>query len=492
MKKVLLAMGVMVSMYFNAQKNTLLQADFWKSKPNPETVKAEIAKGNNPTEFNSNTFNPTTLAITNGAPLSTIKFLVEENGNNVNQLTHDGRIYLHWATMTGNAEVVDYLISKGSDVNLVDTKGQTPLTFAAGAGVNNPKVYELLFNAGVQPKQKYKEGATILLLALGNDTDGSLLKLFQSKGLKLSDTDNKGNSVLDYAASFGNLDLMKALVAKVLKPHDLALINAAQGTRRGANGLEVFKYLIDELKVNPKATNDEGANALQIISKKTKQAEIITYLLSKGVDPNQTDAEGNNAFMVAVGGQDLENVNVLLPKIKNINALNQAGHSALSNAVATGSPEIVTLLLENNADVSVIDKKGNNLGYYLIQSYKPAKGDQKDAFAEKLMILEKTGFNLSAPQKDGNTLLHLAVAKNDINLFKKIAALKIDVNAKDQEKMTALHKAALVAKDDSLLKYLVSIGANKTLKTGFDETAFDLASENETLKKNKVDIKFLQ
>ena len=54
--------------FFNAQQNTLLNADFWKSKPDVEKVKAEISKGNSPTEFNGSTFDPVALAINNGAP----------------------------------------------------------------------------------------------------------------------------------------------------------------------------------------------------------------------------------------------------------------------------------------------------------------------------------------------------------------------------------------------------------------------------------------
>ncbi len=76
---------------------------------------------------------------------------------------------------------------------------------------------------------------------------------------------------------------------------------------------------------------------------------------------------------------------------------------------------------------------------------------------------------LSTPQKDGNTLYHLAVIKNDLNLLKKIADLKIDSNAKNNDGLTALHKAAMIAKDDAILKYLISIGAQKDAKTEFDE-----------------------
>ena len=132
-------------------------------------------------------------------------------------MTHDGRLYLHWAAMTGNKEVIEYFISKGSDVNKLDTKGLTPLSFAAYFGLDNPEIYDMFFKAGVNPKHKYKDGANILLLAIGNDKDGSLVKLFTSKGLALTDTDDKDYTAFDYATSFGNLDILKSLKAKTLK-----------------------------------------------------------------------------------------------------------------------------------------------------------------------------------------------------------------------------------------------------------------------------------
>ena len=58
--------------------------------------------------------------------------------------------------------------------------------------------------------------------------------------------------------------------------------------------------------------------------------------------------------------------------------------------------------------------------------------------------------------------------------------------------MTPLHRAAMMAKNDVVLKYLVEKGANKTVMTEFDETAFDLASDNEYLKQQNVKVDFLK
>jgi len=89
-------------------------------------------------------------------------------------------------------------------------------------------------------------------------------------------------------------------------------------------------------------------------------------------------------------------------------------------------------------------------------------------------------------------LYHLAVAKNDLSLVKSLEKLGIDVNTKNSEGITALHKAAMISKDDTMMKYLLSIGAKKDLVTNFKETAFDLAAENESLSKNNVTVNFLK
>jgi ankyrin repeat protein len=80
--------------------------------------------------------------------------------------------------------------------------------------------------------------------------------------------------------------------------------------------------------------------------------------------------------------------------------------------------------------------------------------------------------------------------KNNLLLLKRLMKFKIPINSKNEEGYTALHIAAMKTDNALTLKYLLSQGANKTIKTEFEETVFDLASENELLQKQ--DLKFLQ
>ena len=62
----------------------------------------------------------------------------------------------------------------------------------------------------------------------------------------------------------------------------------------------------------------------------------------------------------------------------------------------------------------------------------------------------------------------------------------IKINDKDENGYTALHKSAMTAKDVKTLKLLIQKGAKKKIKTELDETAYDLAMENEILKNQNL------
>lgn len=492
MKKLLISAFLLSASWLWGQNNPFLQADFWKKSPDVTAVQAEIAKGNSPSEANRANFDGVALAINNKAPFETIVYMLEQAGNSVNKHTHDGRIYLHWAANTGNHELVNYLLKKGSDIHKTDDKGATPLAFAAANGMAVPEVYEAFFKAGISPKAKYANGASLLHLAIANDKEFRLTEFLTRKGLTLKATDDTGNTVFDYATRSGDVDFLKKLLAKGVKPTEKALLFAAQGTRSSHVGLDTYRFLVEELKIKASATGDNGENALHYLIRKPKHEEIITYFLDKKVEVNQADKNGNTVFMNAAAGGELAIVKQIFPLVKDINAANQAGETALMQAVQSNSADVIEFLLANKADVNATDKKGNGLAYYLIQSYKPVRPGQKDEFATRLDLVQQAGYNLGAPQKNGNTIYHNAAAKNDVKLFQLLAGVKVDVNARNQEGITALHRAALVAKNAEVLRLLVDKGADRTLTTDFEETAFDLASENESLQAANVNLDFLK
>ena len=494
-KTILAALIIFAAILGKAQKNTLLDGGFWKNNPSLETVKAEISKGNDPAQQNPGFFDPVVMAINNRISNDVIFHLLSQKGNTVDKKTHHSRTYLQWAAAAGNVELVNFLIKNGSDVHYKDSHGASVVGYAAESGNANTAVYDALFKAGVDPKEKNEEGANLIHLTIANDADFKLLDYFTSKGVSFKDKDIYGRTTADYAARLGNLQIIDQLIAKGVKPTDQALFFATQGSRAKQNGLEVYQNLVEKYGLNPKAVNPKGATVLHSLVRRPN-AEIINYFIGKGADVSKADNEGNTALMVASEGKDLKIVETLLAKAKNINAKNEKGETALMKAATSGSAEIFAFLIKNGADIKATDLNGNNLAYYWFNSYKPAPKPEQDAqtddFSAKYNVLKSANFDLKTPQKNGNTLLHLAVDKGDLSLVKKALELGTDINAQDADGNSALHKAALTAKDDQILKFLVEKGINKSLKTEFEETAYDLAKDNEFLTKNNISIEFLK
>ncbi|MGJ8591669.1 MAG: ankyrin repeat domain-containing protein [Aquaticitalea sp.] len=473
----------------SAQENVFLNREFWDKKPTIETIDLKIKEGNDIAQANSNNFDGVVYAILQNAPNKTIAYAISKKGNDANKLTHDGRTYIFWAAYKGNLEIMQLLLDNGAKTDITDDKGSTIMNFAAGSGQKNTKVYDLLIKKGANlQKDLTPSGANALLLAAPHDTDFALINYFTSKGLDLQSVDAKGNGVFNYVAKTGNIELMKQLLEKGVKGNDNAFISASEGTRGTTNGIEVYKFL-ESIGLNPNASSKEGETPLHTLASRSKDMELITYFIDKGVNVNQADEHGNTPFLNAASRNNLEVVTLLFKNVKDINQTNKKGESALALAVANNSADVVAFLLENKANVNTVDSEGNDLTAYLMHSFSFKK---EDVFKQKLDLLKNAGFEFGKPQANGNTLYHLALDKNDLNSLKFIQQFNADVNAKNKEGITPLHKAAMKANDAEILKYLMSIGAKKEAVTDFDETAFDLASENELLKQNKTSIDFLK
>lgn len=493
MKKIFFSVLLCAGLVINAQKKTPLSTpDFWKSNPSLEQVKAEMPNGFDFTKAEGFS-NPLLQAILNGGNTQVIKYLIDQYNADLSQGFFHQRTFLHLSAQKGLGEVVEYLISKGANINAPDDVGGTPVLYAANSG--DPKMVEIFAKKGVNLHQTFKDqnDANMLLLAITNDKGLKMTDYLISKGLSLNSKDNQGNGAFYYAAfNANNIDNLKELVKRGVKYDDTALVAAAQG-RRTTNSLEAFQYLIEDLKLNPKTTNPEGKTLLHLIALKPNQAEIIQYLLNKGVDAKKLDQQGNSVFLIASKGKDLNTLKTFLPFIKDINAKNNDGETAIINAVRNSNAEVIDFLLSKGANLNATDKKGNGVAFALVDSYHaPRRGETKDEFTPKLQLLTQKGIDFTKPFQDESTIYHIAATKNEFDLFKKLEGIKANINAKNKDGLTALHKAALVAKDDKILKYLLSLGADKSIKTDFEETVYDLAKENEILKKKNINIDFLK
>ena len=486
---------LLVTLTSVGQENPFLDRTYWRNNPTIADIDQKIAEGHDVSASTGAAFDAVSWALIEKTDNTTIKYLLSKKGNDVNKLTHDKRTYIFWAAYKDNLPMMQYLLDNGAKTDIIDSHGYSLMNFAAATGQLNTKIYNFCLEHGADPsKERNHDGANVLLLVAPYIKDTSLIEYFIKKGVNLRSTDNNGNGIFNYAAKAGNIQLMDYLIKQGLpykdpvKDGSNAMIFASRGTRGVTNTLETFKYL-ERLGISPNVVTKNGNTPLHSIAYRGKDIDIFKYFLSKGVNINQADDQGNTPFLNAALFNKLEIVQYLSPFVSDLNIQNKEGLTALTSALRRNSVDVVTFLLEKGADVNVKDAKGNNLVYHLIRSY---KSKNFDVFIEKIKLLAAKGLDITQHQKDGNSLFHLALETSDLKLLKWVDISKVDINVKNDEGLTALHKAAMIATDDVVLKYLLSIGADKNIKTTFEESAYDLATENELLQQSNTNIQFLK
>ncbi len=477
---VLLSNFIFISSMFAQKANIFHERNFWKANPSIKVIDEKSSKGNNISELNNNAFDAVVYAILENTDNNTIKYLLSKEGNSVNKKTHDGRTYIFWAAYKNNLELMKYLVSKDAKTNIVDDHGYTILNFAASTGQTNTKMYDYLIKIAANIKtDKNRKGANVLLLVAPYLENYSLVSYLLSKGASIKDKDNNGNGIFEYAAKGGNISLLKTLIDKGVQKGENTMIFASQGLRRKKNTLQTYKFL-ESVGVKTNCIDKDGKNPLHAIAYNNKDLATYSYFISKGVNVNLQDNKGRSPFMNAANNNTLEIVKFLSKKITNINSKDKKGRSALIMSVQSNNKDVVKFLLGIGANINTEDADGNTLSYYLINIFKTTE------FEDKLSILEKNGLVMNKLQYSKNTLLHIAAAQDNLALLKRLNSFNIDVNAENKDQLSALQIAAMETKSIKILEYLLSIGAHKNIKTAFNETIYDLASENELLKNSNI------
>ena len=465
--------------------NLFLGREFWKADPTVEHIKSKIAEGYDPVTPNKYAFDPICYAILENASLPAIEYLLSLEGNEVDKHTHDGRNYLMWAAYKGNISLMDLLLVKGSDADIVDDHGYNLMTFAAVGGQKDLRVYQIILDNGGSIDDRNREGANALLLLSSYLTknDSDLLEYFMMKGMNSDSKDKEGNGMFNYAARLGNTYVMDMLVRQeeddcmeLNSNNGNAMMFAARGWRRTTNGLAIFHYL-DSLGIETNVLTKTGDTPLHALAFRNNDPLIFDFFIQKGVKINQANEDGNTAFLNAVRGQNNPIIEKILPLVENIDHQNAEGMSALLYTVRNRDVVRFNNLIQHGSDLILADSEGHNLIYHAFSSYRE---NEKEAFDVFMQTAKEIKLSI-APDKGGSNLAHLAIDKKSEYLLDQALALGVEINHLDEKGLSPLMLSAMTSEDIMLIERLIELGADTSVLTEFGESAYDLAQENEFL-----------
>ena len=139
--------------------------------------------------------------------LNVIIFFIE-NGTDPNIINKYGDTPLHLAAK-GHLEIVRVLLEKGADVNKADEDGQTPLHLAAANG--RLEIIRLLLDRGADINLAYIDGTTPLLIAT-QEGHLEIVRLLLDRGADINAVTKDGQTPLFIAADRNYLEIVRLLL----------------------------------------------------------------------------------------------------------------------------------------------------------------------------------------------------------------------------------------------------------------------------------------
>lgn len=304
------------------------------------------------------------------------------------------------------------------------------LTFAAtSVAADNPPIFDAIRNGDIAVVKAHLMKADL-----------------ESRGAR-------GTTPLMYAAAFGNLETLRALLdagADVNARNDLqasALLWAACQPEKAR--------LLLERGAEVNIQSKQGRTPLMVAATCPGNAETVRLILSKDADVKARPRGGASALYLAARTGELATVKLLLSHGADPNAPDVGGRTSLYMATEGRNPEVIRLLLEHGAKVNIAT-----------------------AFPADPSFRTVNNIKNGPPSSSGITPLHQAAAYGPVESVRLLLRAGAKVNARDVRQLGPLTSAlATEYASPEIVRTLIQAGADPNVPDNFGDTPLDWAEK---------------
>ena len=291
-----------------------------------------------------------------------VKALIEKSPQLVDEHDSDGDTPLHYASLEGNIELINYFIDKGAKLELQDARRKTPLHLAAMNDRKDAVAVLLKRGAVLETRDDYQRTAFILCAReRGQAATGRVLI---EAGADVNAADKFGSTALELAAWRGKADFVDLLLEKGARVPESGQQWQGMLSEAASNGLtKLFRRLTDKSQ-DLKAVDPSGA-WLPHSAAAGGSAVIVGLLLDKGFDPGKPDRFGWTPLHYAARDGRTDAARILIEKRAPLDIRTIMGQTAYNVALEREMEAVAALLAEKGADKSDIRfpaLKGDYLG----------------------------------------------------------------------------------------------------------------------------------
>ncbi|XP_049546590.1 E3 ubiquitin-protein ligase mind-bomb-like isoform X2 [Anopheles darlingi] len=189
---------------------------------------------------------------------------------------------------------------------------------------------------------------------------------------------------------------------------------------------------------------------------------------------NKRNKDGVTALHIAVYEEYVDVVKRLLDLGCDVNTHDEVNDSVLMDAIGRGNVDIVSLLLEKDADYTHTNCVGWNVLH--VAALSPSV-DMFRTLSDKLD--GKTIMKLNSQKaKNGHTPLHLAIRRGSTDVAELLIKIPgTDVNSQDINFFTPLH-LAVIQENIKIVQQLLHHGADKHIQDSSSNIPIDYAEKN--------------
>ncbi len=293
-------------------------------------------------------------------------------GSDINSVNYSGERPLHKASLEGHKDTVEFLLARGALVNVKDDYDRTPLDLAmsegygeiarllmcAGADISGMPLHcaslagdiqkaTVLINGGTDVNIKNSYGLTPLHMAFTRD----MAEFLMSGGACIKNSDDK-MTPLHSASLYGHKETADFFISEGLEVNCLdedgstPLHIACEYGR-----YEIAEFLIDKgAHINHK--NVSGETPLHKAVNNEKK-EIVKLLINKGADVDMKDNDGETPLHWSVTIQNIELTELLLNSGADVNVKDSEGLTPLYWAVSYEYKDLAGFLISRGALLNI-------------------------------------------------------------------------------------------------------------------------------------------